>query len=257
MSHFEEEISKSCNRWLFDSNLYLFNLREFENINISALTNKLLKKVQKQSISPPPLHYFHEFVRFHQYMKPFSGMKFKYNYSSKDTFRFHHSVNLNPVTKKFGPGEKFCNFLFKYKPLEILCDDNSRVMIKCSRICENNTVNVVWNNFKSDLICLNFLGNENKEPLLEFAYYKTFREPFDIFSLYFKASSMAQTFSLQSSLSPGNYIGFEAIHTKDNIDIHYKYSFLFSKCIKGLKLAGTYFKNNIYLDLLYKVRDPI
>jgi hypothetical protein len=131
--------------------------------------------------------------------------------------------------------------------------------MRAKRVKNINFVQIITNfGSQNQLI---FTSSEKKDTenssLLQLELFKHLPEPLENFSFHLKLAPQIQTISLQTNLSNGNYLGFEAIHSSENLDIYYKYGFLLLNFIKGLKLSSIYYKNNIHLDVNYKVRNTI
>ena len=57
------------------------------------------------------------------------------------------------------------------------------------------------------------VNEELKNHHIEVEYFKVLPEPFENFNLHFKVGNLNKSVSIASSITRGNFIGFEAIHS--------------------------------------------
>ncbi len=236
---------------------YLFNYKDLHYKNPALIKNKLLKKIQKRSFSPLPLSYNYCFLSMRYYKDSFKGLRLNFQIHSNKNFMLNSMINI--ILKDYSPlfNDYHMNSLLLF-PDKYLFDKKSLktnifVLSKLKRT--GNLVQMFVDIGKQDkfIITSKDINNDNNINNLDVEYFKVLPEPLDIFNFHFKLGKHNQSLSLCTSITEGNYIGFEAAHSNHNIDIAYKYSFLLLNTLKGLKVSGVCDKTNIYLDVLYKV----
>jgi hypothetical protein len=236
---------------------YIFIYKDLPYKNPAFIKNKLLKKIQKSSQSPLPLSYNYSFLTMRYYKDSFKGLRLNFQTHSNRSFILNSMINITLKDYSLSVNDYNMNSLLVFTDKCLFYKNslksNIYVLSKLKRT--ENLVQLFVDVGKQDklIITSRNINNDNNTNNLELEYFKVLPEPLDIFNFHFKLGKHHQSISLSTSITDGNYIGFEAAHSNHNIDIEYKYSFLLLKTLQGLKVSGVYHKTNIYLDVLYKV----
>lgn len=238
---------------------YIFNYKELLHKDLTLINYKFLNKIQKRSSSPIPLTYYYNYITMRHYVDSFKGVRFNYQNHSKNRLILNSMVNLVLKNNSISLNDYFMNSILVFPEIRLLIKDrkdlNTNLMILSKVNTSGKLVQMFTGIGKYDkfILTLKDLNNVYYNNLFEIEYFKVLPEPLDNFNFHFKLGKHNQTFSLCTSILDGNYIGFEAARSNDNIVLTYKYSLLSLNTIKGLNFSCVYHKNIIHLDLLYKV----